>query len=162
MAVAVTEALDLRSDPISITVAERPPANLERIQKAEDVLLYLECGSLSWKMPESLLALEDVGGNIGASIRNFRVLQKVAAGNEPIPAGLDPVSHESALCLLAQHYRRTASWDRLRDVVAKMRDDSFSRRESLRLLRRNADPLAPQGWRRSDFGQPGEESVISD
>jgi hypothetical protein len=167
----------LVSEPVAITVDARSPDHLRQIDLATDVLGKLDLRTLRGTLPENLLALTGVGGNIQRSLDNARLLQEYATTGtvdglkvelEKLPEllrqRLDPVNKEMALQLLAQHFMRTEELPGLKVVARTMSHDSLQRREVLQQLRFRADPTTPQWSVRSDFGDAGpakNEKVVS-
>lgn len=171
----LTSVGEVWSDSVTITVEGRSDSDLRRIEEAGDALSALQFGNLHWKVSAKLAQLEDVGGNIGETIRDIAELQKYVSdlnvNRLAIQAGdrfpglakrFEKVSFEFALNQLAHFHLTNFERNHLQAVVGAMKYDSFARRESLRELRRQVDPLAPQGWTRSDFGQVGDEKVVSE
>ena len=139
---------DQASEPLVITVKERSAADLKRIKA--DVLGYLEAGAQA-PLPEKLLALQSVGGNIA---RTIEYSQKTRAVAEETPwkgvtvrreeacdwlrKELDPVSAEHALLSLGNAYRTKKNIDGIFRVLSALPHDSAERRELLYFFRLSA------------------------
>jgi hypothetical protein len=173
-AVLQTTVGQMISQPVKVSVEARPMSDLKRITEAAKVLHYLEFLTLQWNPPEKIKALEELGGNVGLTIRNARQLQEMMkAGNagqlkypkdriEELLEQVDPVSREIALDRLAKHTTRWSDREGMQYLASMMANDSLERREMLRHMRLlRGDDQRPQ-WIRSDFGKEGEDVVESD
>jgi len=165
----------LTSRPVTITVESRSPEDQRRIKDAADALPRLDIRDLRWPLPEQLKRLEDVGGNIGRDLRNIKTLQEYASTGtiegkhvpvdsvcEVLRKRLDPVSWETGMQLVGQHFMNREDRQGMTAVAQALTHDSSRRHAILRHLRFLADPTAPHWSIRRDFGQPGDERVDSD
>lgn len=173
-AVLQTTVGQVTSEPVKVSVEARPMSDLKRITEATKVLHYLEFLTLQWKPPEKIKALEELGGNVGLTIRNARQLQEISKADNAGPlkfpkdrieeflGRVDPVSREIALDRLAKHATRWSDREGMQHLASVMDNDSLERREMLRHMRLlRGDDQRPQ-WIRSDFGKEGEDVVESD
>jgi hypothetical protein len=122
------------SKPVTITVKARDSSMVNRIKKAG-----IGVGAIgSWLnrdplLSDQLVALEDVGGNIGAGVKNKLLMQRIISGEERtgddvikyVRDRMDPLDAEISLAILGEHYFRKQDWPNLAKVAAEFRENSW-------------------------------------
>jgi hypothetical protein len=151
---------ELPSEPITITVRKRDVADLKKIESVPPYdLRALAVPDVELALPEKLLELKPVGGNIAWTIDQWEKMQAAAEGGqwrgiriskerscEWLRESMDPVAYEHSLERLGSYYRATKQWEPLSHVVPAMKYDSMKRRGfiyQLELLTRPPKPAKP-------------------
>jgi len=151
---------DLPSEPVSITVKERPWSDLEMIESIPPNDLWaLGRPSLGRPLPESLLELKPVGGNIAHTLEQWEMAEAACEGREWKGAAIlkekncqwmeknmDPVAFENSLDALGAYYVGKKHWEGLPRLIDAMQYDSLRRRDliyHLKLLARPPTPAIP-------------------
>jgi hypothetical protein len=124
----------VQSKPVVITVKPRAQSLVKRIQDAGISVGTAGGAYLKPPLPDKLVALEDVGGNIGDSIKNKLLMQRIVSGEERtgddvikyIRERMDPLDAEISLAILGEHYfRKKQDWANLAKVAAEFKEDSW-------------------------------------
>lgn len=151
---------ELYSEAVTITVKERPLSDLKSIESIPPNDLWsLGNPNLDRALPESLLKVRHVGGNIARTIDQWQMAQAAFEGRvwkgKPIAKerncqwmreNLDPVAYEHSLDALGHYYVTKKHWDGLPRVVDAMKYDSVGRRNliyHIKLLMTPPTPAAP-------------------
>lgn len=156
-AVAAMPWGELPSEPVVITVRKRDEADLKKIESTPPTDLWvLALPSLEEPLPEKLVELRTVGGNIARTIDQWQMAQTACEGGEwrgtRVTKGkacewlcknMDPVAYEHSLEHLGVYYRGKLHWEGLSRVVAEMQYDSAKRRGFVRQLELLAKPSVP-------------------
>jgi hypothetical protein len=119
----------VESEAVAFTVKPRAPSMIKRIKDAGISVATLGGRWLTPPVPDKLVALEDVGGNIGAGVTNLRLMDRIVTGEENtgndvlryVCAQMDPLDAEMCLAILGNHYFRKQDWENLAKV-----NDSFA------------------------------------
>lgn len=163
---------EMPSQPITITVKKRSAADLETIDKHKiDLPLALVGGGI--ELPEKTLDLRVLGGNIGHTIEQSRMLLALAVKREwegesvpleKIPGWLrkklDPVSSEFALLQLGGYFLGNKDWNGLHYVISNLQNDSIYKHEFTHELKQGIKVRFPpprDPWWRAD--RNGEAKV---
>ncbi|MCI0359469.1 MAG: hypothetical protein L0211_13415 [Planctomycetaceae bacterium] len=133
-AVANLTTGELVSDPVTITVSERPAADLERIDQGRFVasfsLTHFHRGHLDWGKPDDSRPYESLGGNIKTTIKHFALLHEFVRTNKvqgkevsknemctALQRQMDPISWEYTLTFLGGYYATKADLESLTNIV---------------------------------------------
>lgn len=150
---------DLPSESVTITVGKRAEIALKMIDSVQPKDLWvLAHPSLKRPLPENLLKLKYVGGNIARTIDHWLMAKTVSEGGEwkgtraakeqaceRLRENMDPVAYEHYLEHLGSYYE-DRDGDSLARVASAMKYDSRKRRgftERLEFLRTLPTPAKP-------------------
>lgn len=133
--VAATETGEIKSAPVTITVTERPGEELKRTTGGPAFK------ALRYDLHPGFVAMKDLSGNSGATIRNFLLVQEFARSGrvdgkeipiekmvEVLKPRMDDVSWEYGLNLLGKYLVSRQDAYRLQQVVVAMPYESDDRR----------------------------------
>ena len=151
---------DLPSEPVLITVKERPWPDLKMIESIPPKDLWaLGRPSPGRPLPESLLKLKSVSGNIARTMEQWEMAEVACEGGKWrdvdvakeksfrwMQKNMDPVAYEHSLDALGYHYLVMKRWEELPRVVNAMKYDSSHKRSfigQLRVLTRPPTPAIP-------------------
>ncbi len=121
------------SKPVAITVKGREPSIVDRIKKVS----VANIADWEWDsrtpLAEELVALQEVGGNIGEGLKNRLLMQRILGGEERtgddviryIRDHMEPLDAELGLAVLGRHYFRKQDWPNLAKVAAEFRENSW-------------------------------------
>ena len=134
-----TSAAQLTSDPVAVEVEARKPAQLDRIEAAKKWLYLIGRRAPSHgNVPQQLVELRDVGGNIAKGIDQLLLIERIRGGAETLgdedvakylrrhTSGVDC---EVALLVLGYHYNQKQDYKRLAQVVEALPDMTVMTRE---------------------------------
>jgi hypothetical protein len=132
-AVGKANGARVESKPITIKVQARGPAYLRMIKEAKDDLYLLGCQHLERKVPERLIALKEVGGNIAGGVENLLLMERITSGEERtgesvfnyIRQRTDPTSAQVDFIILGYHYHKNRDFESLAKVVEALPDQSM-------------------------------------
>ncbi len=147
-AVATMPWGDIASEPVRIAVKSRDGAGLRKIDSVPPWDLWgLGMPSLEQPLPEELIELKSVGGNIGKTITTWEMVGTACEGGdwkghkvskdqacEWLKENLEPVAFEHSMILLGSYYRQKKYWSGLPAVVSSMKHDSMTRQDFLYYL----------------------------
>ncbi|MGI8982595.1 MAG: hypothetical protein ACR2FY_25465 [Pirellulaceae bacterium] len=156
-AVATMPWGELPSEPVTITVRKREETDLQKIESVPPGDLWvLALPNLETPLPEKLVELKAVGGNIAWTIDQWQMAQAACEGGEWkgtrvtkekncewLRENMAPVAYEHSLEHLGSYYRATKHWEGLSRVVPAMKYDSVKRRGFIRQLELLTKPPMP-------------------
>jgi hypothetical protein len=84
-------------------------------------------------LPDKLVALEDVGGNIGNGVKNMRLMARIVTGEEKtgddvvkyIRDRMDRLDAEQGFAILGNHYFTKQDWANLAKVNDAIAENSW-------------------------------------
>jgi hypothetical protein len=149
------------SEPVTITVKARPEIDLQAIESVTPMDLWaLGRPSLERPLPENLLKLKSVGGNIAHTLEQWEMAQAACEGGKWKDAvilkekncqwmkkNMDSVALEHSLDVLSRYYLSKRHWEALPRCLEAMQYDSSMRRELIyqqKLLARPPTPAIPE------------------
>ncbi len=134
-AVVSTSAGKLESKPVVVTVEPRKPDELRKIESSKQMLAWLTVLPLSQPLPQEVIALKHVGGNIGATVENLLFLETVRTGQQRLDGDdivktlrkkMTGIELEVGLHTLGTLYSQKLDWKHLQQVVDALPDATRS------------------------------------
>lgn len=123
----------VESKAVALSVKHRAPTLIKRVKDAGISVASLGGLWLTPPLPPELIALEDIGGNVGQGVKNMRLIERIMTGQEKtgndvlehIRDRMDPLDAEMSLVILGNHYFRKQEWVNLAKVADSFPENSW-------------------------------------
>jgi hypothetical protein len=123
----------VESKPVTITVQPRAPSLIKRIKEVGINVARLGGPTLRPPLGEDLVALADVGGNIGEGAKQMRLMERILSGQERtgddvikyIRDRMAPLDAETSMAILGEHYFRKQDWANLAKIAEEFPENSW-------------------------------------